>query len=808
VSPGPRSAIALGAALAALATACSGARPRSKEAARPVGVLAEGEGLGRIDVRRLDARPRLALVSRDGDPAPSVVATVAIDAGPTASAALSALVEGRVKAAGFDVDARADRASFRVRWAGAEAARMPAFLAALSSAFGRPVAPSAPELALVAARVRSLRAQPLEAPELADVAPCTGEIGVAGGDLGAELDAAGIPRELEAWRRESLNAARAAIGAVGPTAFCAAVAASLERSTGWKSGAPPSDPWPAADALAAYAASSIERRGARVTIAVRTADPGAAVAAAERLAMPESPLSLRLAGLPHPWRATAITGTARPRGGCVAVTVETSRHPTPIPIETSVATATELVEREIAYELAGGGSAAAAARQILAATDAREAATRAAWWALSGAVPSATARTAIAVGLPASERAGADLAPVRAKLAAELARAGTPPVAERRVIVERGQGELWLLLASPCGSAEEGEQDAAATALAVLAAIESRRPDDVAVEPWITPDGIGVLAHGAPRDEHEPAADLARRVANAAARTLTAAPLTAEGLANARSLALRQLERTSGPQGAALDAFIGAVAPDHPSWLEPLGPWGRTANAGLEAIRLRRQALASGPLRVAVLANVDAAQGAAAADAVARWLPPRAADGACHAGPAGPTKPGRYDAKLPADAPLGQALIGLGVPSLGAPGHDLAELTALALDGEGGVLAGALSAPLAARASARLLGGARSAALVVDVRAPADSLDAAIAEAKSALAKLAQGGATDALLARAASAASRRRRLADADPRRRLVDAWSGAPATRATPTLAAWRDWLSSTLREPSFVVVEARPD
>src|SRR5262249_43976692 len=153
-------------------------------------------------------------------------------------------------------------------------------------------------------------------------------------------------------------------------------------------------------------------------------------------------------------------------------------------------------------------------------------------------------------------------------------------------------------------------------------ATEARMRDDgVAIEPWITGDGVGLLAHAAPRDG-ESATALAQRVANAAARTLAATIPNNEALASARATALEQLEQLAGRQASALEAFAGAIVPDHPSWVMPLGTWARVAGAGLESVRLRWQALAAGPLRAAVIANVDEAQAAAALDAIDRWITP------------------------------------------------------------------------------------------------------------------------------------------------------------------------------------------
>ncbi|MEJ7730193.1 MAG: hypothetical protein WKG00_13360 [Polyangiaceae bacterium] len=71
-----------------------------------------------------------------------------------------------------------------------------------------------------------------------------------------------------------------------------------------------------------------------------------------------------------------------------------------------------------------------------------------------------------------------------------------------------------MLLASPCGVGDEGAEDAGMTALAATAAVRSRRGKerDVQLEPWVSADGVGVLAHAAPRDGRETPEALARRV--------------------------------------------------------------------------------------------------------------------------------------------------------------------------------------------------------------------------------------------------------------------------------------------------------
>ncbi len=811
-------------ALAAIGTAlaaCGGSATLGGAGAPAAGsfVPAREGPVGRIEVRRLDARPRLTLVSREGDPTPAVVAAVATDLGPVLTTALAATVEARLVAAGFAVDTRVDGGAFRVRLALADPARGAAFFTALAQAFSRPLAPGSPELALASSRLLALKRNPFDAPELLAVAGCTGALGVAPGDRGADpARSAEDLRALEAARAEVLHAGRTAIAAVGPASFTAAIAAGLAESQGWPVGDVARDAWPTGETVGAFTSPSIDRRGARLTLAVRTADPEAAAAAAERLGAADSPLVARLRALAQPWRVLEVSGVARPRGGCVSVTIEGSARPVGATMEVAAAQAGALVRAEITAEVSLAGGTAISGRQILTAADPREAAARAAWWSLAAPAPPGSPNAWVVVlGVPspstAPQRVGAlppaaDVSPARFQAAFAQSLAAAAPVAERRVAVERGQGEVWVLLASPCGVGEEGAGDAGLGATAAIAAVEARRNDsDATIEPWITSDGIGILAHASFRDDRETPTELARRVGGAAARALAAPALTTEIAAAARAATLDLLGRAEGPEAGALATFAPALAPDHPSWVEPLGLWGQVASSALEDVRLHQQSLASGPLRVAVLANADAAQAQAAGDAVDRWLTPGPARRACRPGAPLPPKPGRYEGRLPEGAPLARAMIGAPIPAPGAPGRDLAELARLALSGDRGLLAGAFQ-QAAGTASARILGGSRAPSLVIDVRAPADGLTAAVTEVKLMLARLPQS-ATDADLDRAFAEQARLEQEGRADPRRRLVDLWAGrGPVSPPKPALAAFRAFLGDALKDASLIVVEARPE
>ncbi len=373
--------------------------------------------------------------------------------------------------------------------------------------------------------------------------------------------------------------------------------------------------------------------------------------------------------------------------------------------------------------------------------------------------------------------------------------------------------------------------DAGATALAALAAVQTwRRELDVTIEPWVTADAVGVIAHAPFRDERETPAELGRRVANAAARTVAATTPGPEALALARAAALQHLEhllRRAGRGARGLRLRARARPPVLDRAVRRLGP---VASGALETVQLRWQALATGPLRLAVLANADASQAAAAAEAAERWLAPRLTPRGCGS-PDGAVVPrlGHHDARLPAGAALSQAVVGARLPAAreAAPtARELAELTVSALNGEGGLLAAALflrrarrprlqparrrrsdrSRPARARASSA--GHARGARRRDQGRGR--RAERGLGPREELLAGLAQR-VTDADLGRADAHLARRERDALAEPRRRLIQLFNGRPsrAAAAEITLAAWRAFLAGALgadcdRRPS----RTRPD
>lgn len=462
-----------------------------------------------------------------------------------------------------------------------------------------------------------------------------------------------------------------------------------------------------------------------------------------------------------------------------------------------------------------------------AATDPRDAAELAAIWSLTTPASSEDKETlATALALPPPNLdprdANADLAAHAqgstqrfSSALMQLEKVGNTPVLERRERVERGQGELWVLVASPCGTAAEGEGDSGVSALSVTAAIAARGRESrgVTLEPWIAPDGVGVIAH-AQRSAGESTASMTARIADELARTLVGAPFASGPFLSARGALLDRVGDGISSDGRALDALAGAVAPGHPSWVAPLGSWDELAKVGVEGASLRWSALMSGPLRLAVVANDDAQQADLVARTIDRWLvrttdQPRACPPVeAAASPRAGTLEVTLSAPPPLSASLSQALVGFGVPPQGSAESALAELTLAGLSGADGWVNKALaSSSLGATAQTRLIGGTRAAALVVDIRAPDTQLDAAVAQVRGLFQRLRQGALSQADFDRSVALRDKWDLEGSLDPRRRVVDVWRDVRPSPRTVSLETWRSWVASTLRDDKLIVVLARP-
>lgn len=770
------------------------------------------------DVRTASGRPPVVLVVREGDPATAIaiaVTTTGVPWGdapgddPEAATALAALVEARLKAKGVDASVTPSWDGVRVSSLATSSAEAARVAAALREALMAPANES--DLGPVRRKLTALGQRPLQDRALGRWARCVGSpyaLAERSGKNYADVDVA----KLERWRSASLGLGRVAVAVAGPRGVADSVAATILKGPAWTDGAP---------------IPRREKREAAVDVFETTGDlpvlhvtldvgsSSSAVTTAEALGDPRGPLAARLSELDLPFRLREVTGTAHAHGGCVGVVLEALSPAAPSvggpELATRAADAATLVHLEAAVFLAEVGVARDGRSLSRRSGNAREAAERAAWWALvDKAPPRPTEGGSITLGVPSRRSAGDGAMPSRELLETALRRAGAAwdkPVIEARTRVESGQGEIWVLVGSPCGVKAETDADAGLTATFVAAAAEGVRTSaDVRVEPWVAADGAGLLVHGPALAGESPVAH-ARRIADIAARGFAAEPLSSSALGQARA---NLLKRDTRSDGAALGALASMLSPQHPSRVVPWGSSESLARSSDGAVRLRAQALRSGPLRVAVLANVDSSQADAAVRAADRWVARRATGQvSCEAPsePKGP-KPGTYTSTpLPGSIPVAY----LAFPF--SPGDDKAQRAARILasalaEGDDALLGG--SARRAHETSARVLGWPLAPALVVRIAAPEASLDEAVMQARSILDRIRNGGLSEKEFARATALRAREELVTALDPRARIVATWRKSPTTSPEPkksTVEDVRSFAREHLDEATMIVVASRP-
>ncbi len=732
---------------------------RPPRSARPPQLPAD-----RVRVIERTGRPVLQLVRRGGDPHGALAVAVFPEGGSDAVVALGALLHARLRAAGYvDVSLQTHAEGLVVAAKAPSADDALGFLAATRAALAKPLGEKEAGLELAKAWVTERRQR-----------TSTGSlVGRCSGELGADDDSKARPRrvfdagELETWRASAYAAPRVGVAAVGTEPLLAALQSAEDEP--WPEGSAPADPWPERDEVAVVDAPA----GRSLRLAWRLDDAGQALAVARALSDESHPLRHRLQAL-GPWEVATADATLRPRGACLRLDLvrrdENARLSASELAEAALLTSAE-VER--ARETVTVGHERELA--VLAPTNPLAAAALAAWAAVRNDEGSGPPRRFVELAAPETDRRPGRQALAEALRKTEAAwRERTLPY---RFRVEEGQAELWLLVASPCGTRFEPENEAGTLGLAVrsIASAASQSQSDTAVvlEPWLTPEGVGVLAHGGRLAGETPRAQ-AERIARVVGRALAGDPLDGRVVADARTTAEHRLSADTG-YWLALETLSGR----HPSALTPLGTWKAVTTTSASDVERARTALAQGPLQLAILANEDGSQAEAAAAALSDWLAPLRESGvAC-----------------PSDAPVtpqaGQWTLGTiddqvregAYVSVWAPGPtELGRATEFLLNRPGGYLERALTVPgLVSTAEARWLGGNESGALLIELGALPEQLDAAIAQTRALLARLAEGAATkrDAELARAEQAATDE--AVHLSPRGRVVQLWFDRKPTPVT---------------------------
>ncbi|HYP99241.1 MAG TPA: hypothetical protein VER96_11285 [Polyangiaceae bacterium] len=750
--------------MALLASGCGGAQGNGLNAGSASG--SSRGGSARIELREVDNHPPINLVARLGDPLPAVAFASAHDRGAVASVAVSALILSRLSARGInDVMSMPTESGIELATLCADKAAARAFIEQVTAALATPVTERDGALRVIQEHLAALRSRSFAGKAEASVAACSGELGLTPGTGVPDVTTPAGRAELESYRQFAFARRASAFAALGSSDFVNAAASELEDVPNWPSGDAADDPWPANDTAEVDGVDGARR----LSIALRIADADAALSALRTLSGARAALPSRLRAFLPGFTLERVAFQARPRGACLRVDLSLpDGEPGVTPKDAALAVS--LVSEE-----AHAGVAApprSIEENIIEPNDPRQAAARAAWRALTGRKEASAERRAVAVSVHPAERAAFD-GFANTLLALETQPARVP--LETRLRAEPGQSELWVLLGSPCGTLGESNDNAGQSALALTMAAQEASAD-VALEPWITTDSVGLLAH-APRLPMESATEQAERVARSLARALSERS-AGDSLATAQGELFAAVGGAPRPGYARL---LDALAPERSAWLDPRGTWASLAQANRDSVGARSREILRGPLRVAVLANEDDAQATAASRALERWFAPWRDDARrCQTAAERAPRSGELTLTVPDSGNTESAYLGLPFPSRLKFEREADAFTAL-LNAPRGPLALALSAEhLHASTRAFVIGGGRAAALVIEIHASDDDARKATLEVRRALDRVIASQISNDELAAAQRATAQRALGASLDPRRRIVDLWRGGAAEGA----------------------------
>ncbi|HEX6277944.1 MAG TPA: hypothetical protein VFZ53_33100 [Polyangiaceae bacterium] len=786
----PRTAVTL-LALLGFASGCGGGSAAQ-------GAHSATDGKSPVAQRRSDDHPPLVLVARAGDPHGAVAFAAAHDLGASASAATATLlatrlrergvagVRSRAQALGFTLDAPVEN--------GAEARR---FVEAVRSALDAPARPGEPALDAAQAALVALSSRRVAGPGTAAVADCSGELAVHADE--AALDRARLPGAVTKLLTEVRSVERSAFAAVGSDELLEGTEDALSSGSDWPDGSPVDDAWPERSITAADFAGTETRR---LSVALRLASPGAALGAAEALGNAESVLSRRLEALRPPWRLERASATARPRGACLRVdAVPPAGDPGPSSAEIAKVLVLVSDETDRALAEASRRGESALEEAVVRPTDPGDAASAAAWRGLANRLPAGSTRRFVAYSAPATDRGRVDLGRAMAEHREALAR----PIFETRVRSESGQSGFWLLAASTCGTASESRDDAGEAASLVSAlALGRHGATGVVFEPWIAPDGVGLLAHAPRASASELPGEHARRVASALGELIATTRPAPTARLTAREELLDALGRTPRP---GLSLMLEELSQGHPSWLEPRGTVAALGAAASQSFDAALQHWLASPLRLSVLANGDGGQAEVARRELERWISPVRGE-ALRCPPAPRLEPKTGELTLQTTPGEITESAYLGVPLARFEGRMPLEARAalFLMNRTGGWLERAL-ADLPATASATALGGPRAAALLVRLAAPPEQREPALARVRALFDRFPAGVATAADVALADRELARADGAERRDPRRRIVELWRGGgpPARLEAARLAKF---LAEVGRAGRLVVLVVPPN
>jgi len=771
--------------LVALAVAC-------QSGGTPPGGARSGTSGARLSERALVDRPKLVLVPREGDPSGAVAFATAHAEGSVASVATAAFLAARLAERGFPgIAPRPHALGFTLATLASEPGAARRFVTELIGALDAPPKPGEAALRAAGSAVNALGRHAAPGPAEAWVAACSGEVipPKAGATWDPTTPAA--ISELGRWLRMARARTSSSVSALGPASTLQAVESALSSAPAWPEGTATTDAWPVRDELGVDLGPASARR---LSVASRIANPNQAILAARVLGRPGGLLERRLAQLRPAWTVERAQATARVRGACIRVDLlPPPGEPGPLPADAARALAVASEELDQALAAPPGHALEEA---VLAPTDPREAASAAAWNALSGREGSGVSRRFVSYTAPASERSF-DLG---GAVAAEL-EARRRPSLDVRVRNEPGQARALALLGTPCGTGPESAADAGEAALVVMSLSRLKTAPGITFTPIVSADTVGLLAEATRVDAAESLPALGERLGRALGEALAVTRPSASDVAAARD---DLVERLSARTRRGYVTTLDAVSQGHPSWLEPRGTLDALGPAPAGGIDAAIARFLGRPLRLAVVTNDQGAQGRVVASTVERLLRPVRGT---------VTRCPNHAALVPAARELTLVPRGDEVPHnvLGLPFAPFArrpplEARAAAelLNRPNGLLEAALR-DAGASALATLVGGPHAAALVVEIAALAGAERTALERVQALLATLAGGAISNKDVADVQRMLEKRDQAERLDPRFRALELFRGPePARTLTPGEVAK---FFASLRRDAAVLVTVAP-
>ncbi|APS00198.1 insulinase family protein [Pajaroellobacter abortibovis] len=798
-----------------------------------------------IEVQTFSKIPPLVTIEREGDPQAAIglaVVTLGIDSqrDTEVAIALSSLLETRLQRNGMtNITVIPMVDGYRIHRFIQNAEEGEKIISLLHQALLSPIAQGSEQLTALHQQMEWLQKQPSLLPSLSAMARCEGKPYL----LHPNQDASSRnsssflkpnPSTIESWRTHAHTVGRIAFGITGTASTIQRVSKALISTGAWPEAqqlsiftqSPP--PMPTQPVLSYSIDPSVQNQ-ARVTLASWIYSGSKAVAIANHIVHQQNSFIARLNANCPLFSIQQVTATAHPEGGCLVVTMNSPLFPPStkeeeVPFNSALNTLsawTAIAEQELQITLNTEFTDLFSIPNIVLTTsDPREASSLGAWWALASQTnqryPTASPSIGISLEIPSTAEIKSSQNPSEKNQnflknwARNTIALATPQIAFKTK-VEQGQGEIWILLASPCGTLHESDETAGLTAMATQFVAEYAstrfRSKEVTIEEWISTEGVGWIAH-TPRQPLESSHQHAQRIADALGQSLFAIPLDSLTMAQTRIAILARRDKDFKKEiGIPL---AKSLAPGRLAWLFPFGSPSVQERISDAALRASISSLQQGPLRASILVNQEDGQAQEIARLLDRWANHDLdTQRHCHATPpAVAPRPGSYAIRLPSGSSA-EAWIAFPL-SPNHPGQqEIAQLIAILLNQEEGIFSQTLrKSRIIHQWGARVIGSSLSSALAIRMETSPGQLESAVDQARAILQRLRQGDITQEELSQAIHRYQESNLEKLVHPSERLIALWrNDPPFSLYTHSMQTFLKAITPFLSEANMIVLLARP-